>query len=281
MNGALLDKEKPLVGLILVGGKSSRMQEHKAHLMMHGRRQWQVCEDTLRPYCQSVLFSTSPQLDVPITVEKSRLIEDIFVKPIGPLGGIMSAFNREDDQSYFVLACDLLFFDKNAVEFLLARRDSRKLATVFLNEDKIEPLCGIYEPAIFPALLHAWSKKMVCPRAILQELSVERVQAPEDKAWLKNINHKDEYEALMALGPPKKIKVHYYAALCEDSKRIEEELLTSAKTVGELFLELKQKYDFKMGIEQLRFALNDSLVNRESLINNHDDVVFIPPVSGG
>lgn len=269
------------IGLVLVGGKSSRMKSAKAHLSFGEQPQWRVCEELLLPSCQSVYFSVSPQLVKAIPVEKHRLISDIFVEPIGPLGGIMSAFKKQPEAAFFVLACDLPFFDKMAAQFLLRQRNLKKKATVFVKDDEIEPLCGIYEPAIFLDLAKSWSRGIYCPRRILSGLDVERVSAADEK-WLTNINHAHELvELLKVSAGTKTVVVNYYASLREETKRSQEQMETSVTTLGELFLELKKKYGLTMDERALRFAKNDRLVSKDEPIEHNDSIVFIPPVSGG
>jgi molybdopterin-guanine dinucleotide biosynthesis protein A len=172
----------PLLGLVMVGGKSSRMQRAKAHLVIHDVPQWHYCETVLRSVVDDVYFSVSPQLSPPLTTRSDRLIEDCFREPIGPLGGIISAFRRFPDHALFVLACDLPYFVAAAAEYLVAMRNDRRLASVFTDEKGlVEPLCGIYEPAIKTELARAWAENRFCPRGILSNLDVKKVATHQNK----------------------------------------------------------------------------------------------------
>jgi molybdopterin-guanine dinucleotide biosynthesis protein A len=269
-----------LLGLVLAGGKSSRMQKAKAHLVIYDVPQWQACQTVLASYCEKIYFSVSPLLNPPLPVSDDHLIHDIFTEPIGPLGGIISAFKKNTHRAFFVLACDLPFFNHEAAKNLFLLRNHQKKATVYMNKGEIEPLCGIYEPSIFPDLLKAFMDGRYCPRAILSSLDVERVE-PQEVHCLTNINHAHELTEIYQNGSQKIVTIYYYASLREKTQCSEEQVVTSAQTIKELFSELKQKYLWSVPNHHMRFAKNERLVGGDSLVESHDALVFIPPVSGG
>lgn len=79
----------------------------------------------------------------------------------------------------------------------------------------------------------------------------------------------------------KKIHVHYFALLREQSGLSEETVSTTADDVGALYNELKARHGFTLEAEALRVVINDEFREWDSLLNEGDKVVFIPPVAGG
>jgi len=273
-------QENNLFGLVLAGGKSTRMGQAKAYLNFGAGPQWQVCERVLRPFCSEVFFSVSPLLEPQLNVSEERLISDIFVNPIGPLGGIMSAFKKKL-QPLLVLACDLPYFDEEAASFLVKHRNPEKNATAFVNADHIEPLCTIYEPRIFKELAVFWSLGVYCPRKILSSLDIERL-TPRDERFSINVNHHHEFDAIREKNRERKtVKVYYFSSLREEANCSEESLQTLAGSVIELFSELQQKYSLTIDPRYLRFAKNDQLIDADEAIADNDEIAFLPPVSGG
>ncbi len=261
-------------GLILAGGASSRMGEPKAWLCFSDIPQWQACERNLSSHCEEIYFSVSPKLQRALPVQEHRLVNDVFKDPCGPLGGIISAFQRFNEKAFFVLACDMPNFDARAIQFLLAHRNSERLATVFQNQSgAIEPLCGIYEPKIFTVLLEYWGQKMYCPKKILSQLNIERV-VPEDYSWLANVNEP-------SLAVDKKVKLHFYAGLREEAQCSELEIMTKASNIAELFSEMRARFHFSLSQKSMRFAKNHQLIEPEASVSDGDSIVFIAPVSGG
>ena len=246
--------------------------------MFFGNLQWQACEKVLSHSCDEVYFSVSPNLKRALPVKSSLLVHDIFKESFGPLGGILSAFYQQPERAFMVLACDMPNFDDSAARFLRDHRNSRRLATVLVNENgDIEPLCAIYEPAIFPLLLHSWGQKVYCPRRILSGLDTERV-LPENFLWLVNVNNREDF---LAGETRKKIVLHFYASLREEARCSSVEVNTEASNMTELFLEMNARFNFSIDQKNMRFAKNHQLVERGALVNDGDQIVFIPPVSGG
>jgi molybdopterin-guanine dinucleotide biosynthesis protein A len=274
-----MQHQPKLLGLVLAGGKSSRMREAKAHISINGMPQWRYGEGVLGSVCDAVYFSVSPQLWPPLSTAKEHLIHDEFKEPIGPLGGIISAFRRFPDNTFFVLACDLPFFDQEAARYLLAKRNAAKQATVFELDDKVEPLCAIFEPSSKADLVHAWLEGRLCARSVVASLAVEKVVVPH-KEWLFNLNHSHELSALVGAAE-RIVNVHYYASLKECTGRATETVITKKSTVGELYDELRSRYGFGLDVGALRFSRNEQLVLKNALIVENDSIVFIPPVSGG
>ena len=262
-----------ILGLVLVGGKSKRMGQAKAYLVHDQKPQWQVCQEVLKPFFEKVYFSTSKNLTPPLNGE--HLIEDV-VEPCGPLGGIISAFKLMPKNAFFVLACDMPHFKEEAVKSLLLERDPQKKATVFYKNG-VEPLCGIYEPCIFDDLLKAKTQGIYCPKKILEGLDIKKVK-PKNERWLTNINYEHD---LLGFKKNKEIKVHYYASLREKTQKAVEIFATDAQNLSHLYFELKHKYSFEFDLNNLRFAKNNQLVSAVSELEDQDDVIFIPPVSGG
>ena len=275
--------DSDLIGLVLVGGKSSRMKQAKAYLAPYERPQWETCYKLLSLACCEVFFSTSQNLSPALPVANDKIINDVFVDPIGPLGGMISAFKRKPNRPILVLACDLLLFDEKALGALMKNRDGNKKATAFIGPTGIEPLCTIYEPSIFSDLCNSWARGMYCPREILKAMKDEvELIKPIEKDWTTNINTEEEYQRLKAtFGRQKKINLHYYAHMKEYTGKTQEEFYTSAPSVGQLFNEIREKYSIEIDGQWLRFAKNDQMVNKSSSLNHGDSIVFITPVSGG
>ena len=81
--------------------------------------------------------------------------------------------------------------------------------------------------------------------------------------------------------PAKTIKIQYFAVLRELRGCSEESVQTVASTAVELYRELQVEHGFQLDPDALRLAVNDELRDWDTLLNDNDSVVFIPPVAGG
>ena len=194
-------------GLVLTGGKSTRMGRDKSELEYHGKPQKEFVKELLESKAFETYYSVRPfdfaqgdnkELDViSSVVEKSTIdnqIPDTFFN-LGPFGGICSAFQKDPNSAWFVLATDLPFVNQDLVELLLEKRNPAKVATAIKGKGKQfpEPLITIYEPKAYPILLQYLAQGYSCPRKMLINSEVEIVEVEDD--LIRNINTPEEYEA--------------------------------------------------------------------------------------
>jgi molybdopterin converting factor small subunit len=78
-----------------------------------------------------------------------------------------------------------------------------------------------------------------------------------------------------------KIHVRYFAVLREQSGRTAETVDTAAATPAQLYRELAQRHGFSLAENLLRVSINDRFADLHGALHTGDQVVFIPPVSGG
>ncbi len=276
----------PVYGLVLTGGKSSRMRRDKASLTYHGRTQLDWAMSFLQPYVERAFVSVrADQADDPIRAKYDRIVDTLENK--GPIAGIAAAQARYPGVAWLVLACDLPFLDGNTLETLLAARDPKRTATAFRSshDGLPEPLCTIWEPASREAVLAYIATGKDCPRKFLIRSDDTLLLDEPNPSALDNVNTPEEYGSAMTTLTPtsvqKKLKVQYYALLREQAGRSEESVTTSAHTPRELYAELKARYPFSLAPEMLRVAVNAEFGDWQQPLSDGDSVVFIPPVAGG
>ena len=192
-------KEKLFYGLVLTGGKSSRMKKDKSLLKYHGKSQAEYCFDLLSGFCQRVFISNRSDQSELIEHKDFPQIHDAFSN-IGPLDGILSAMAQCPNAAWLVLACDLPFVDEQALTKLIKNRDDSKIATAYrsAHDDLPEPLCAIYEPRSIHTLMRFLADGCTCPRKILIHSDVKLIQQDQNIS-LENINSPDEYQTALKL----------------------------------------------------------------------------------
>ena len=276
----------PLFGLVLAGGRSSRMKRDKAALAYHGRSQLSVAFERLAPRVERCFISvradqtTDPtRRDLPQIVDRET--------DIGPIAGIMAAQRAAPDAAWLVLACDLPFLDDAVLDALVASRDPARPATAFRSshDGLPEPLCAIYEPASAAGISAYVEGGRQCPRKFLINADTRLLDLP-DPAALDNVNSTDEYwTAMSKLNPAadvaRQIDVQYFAILREQAGRSRESVQTQARTPRELYAELQQRHPFSLPPDMLRVAINEEFGDWAQPLAAGDSVVFIPPVAGG
>lgn len=73
----------------------------------------------------------------------------------------------------------------------------------------------------------------------------------------------------------------YFASLADRAGCAEERRQSNARTPRELYAEVAAVHAFTMALERLRVAVNGAFVDWDHALADRDEVVFLPPVSGG
>tara|TARA_Y100001970_G_C14249177_1_gene870511 strand:+ start:2575 stop:3633 length:1059 start_codon:yes stop_codon:yes gene_type:complete len=187
---------RPLYGLALVGGKSQRMKRDKGSLDYFGKAQGHHVYDLLNEFCDKTYISLrEEQSDLSyLNGLEDHCLSDRFLN-MGPLGGLLTAFQKHPEASWLVLACDLPYISKENLESLIKGRNYFKKATCFKNPEKgwPEPLCTIYEPSTVKVFHQYLSLGVVCPRKVLMNMPHELLEVTSDLT-LQNINTPEGYE---------------------------------------------------------------------------------------
>lgn len=179
-------------GLVLTGGKSTRMGTDKSELKYYGKPQKEFVKELLEKEGFETFYSVADfSAALEMTAENS--VKDTFFN-LGPFGGICSAFQKDPNSAWFVLATDLPFVDESSVKLLLEKRNPAKVATAVKGKGKRfpEPLITIFEPKAYPMLLQFLAQGYSCPRKMLINSDVEIVEV--DDEFIRNINTPEEYQ---------------------------------------------------------------------------------------
>jgi molybdopterin converting factor subunit 1 len=279
----------PLHGLLLTGGRSTRMQRDKAGIEYAGQTQLARAMALLQPLVVRAFVSVrADQRDDPQRKAYDHIVDAL--PECGPIGGIHAALRAHPDAAWLVLACDLPFLDAATLQQLIAARDPARMATAFRSshDGKPEPLCAIWEPRS-SAAIDAWlASGQQCPRGLLAHADVALLTLRSSQA-LDNINTTQEYAAAQArlegtvrsLPAPRQLQVQYFALLREQAGRNSETVTSRARNARELFEELRAARGLTMRREQLRVAVNEEFAEWERPLAAGDTVVFLPPVAGG
>jgi molybdenum cofactor guanylyltransferase len=278
--------DAPVYGLVLAGGRSTRMRADKAALAYHGQSQLERAMGLLSGLLPRCFVSVrADQADDPLRARFERIVDRH--QDIGPLAGVLAAQAAHPQAAWLVLACDLPLLDAGSLEHLLRARDPARLATAYRSshDGLPEPLCAIYETASAAALTAHLAAGKICPRKFLTSADVKLIDEPNPRA-LDNINTPEEYGAATAAlatsaTPQQRVNVQYFALLREQAGRREETVATTARTAQELYLQLAARYPFTLPPEVLRVAVNAEFCEWSVPLKDGDAVVFIPPVAGG
>lgn len=184
----------PIKGLVLAGGKSMRMGHDKGVINYHGKPQREFMAELLSEFCEETYLSMSKEGNE----NNFPVLVDSF-SDLGPYGGILSAFRKDPNAAWLVVATDIPLLDKEALQFLIENRNLSKTATCFHNPETNfpEPLITLWEPRAYPRLLNFLSLGYSCPRKALINSDIEELRLERTEV-LDNANTPEEMEAILS-----------------------------------------------------------------------------------
>ncbi len=187
--------QHPLYGLVLAGGRSSRMMQDKALLTYHESNQLVHTANLLLEHCSRVFISCRHDQLSEYSSFGFPLIIDRYLD-IGPSAGLLSAQHHHPGTPWLVAACDLPLLDRNSIDRLASGRSPWKSATAFRHEStgESEPLCAIYEPKSRLRLLemHALGRNSL--KSFLRNAPVHYLSL-SDPGCMENINDPEAKKA--------------------------------------------------------------------------------------
>ena len=186
-----------IYGLVLSGGKSTRMGTDKGLIAYHGIPQRDHLYQLLEKICDKTFMSIRKEQQAEISSTFNTIVdEDVFK---GPFNGILSAHKKYPDVAWLVLACDLPLIDEKSLRELIEARKGSADATAFAQKENPlpEPLCAIWEPqALKTAITYLEQGNGSCPRKFLINNRTNLV-FPDNAQVLMNANSEVEYKEAM------------------------------------------------------------------------------------
>lgn len=190
----MISKDSDILnGVVLAGGKSLRMGQDKGSMQWHGVKQREYVAGLISQLCDSTFISC--KLEGDITDSDYALLPDTVIDK-GPYGAILSAFEKEPNAAWLVVACDLPLMDIATLEYLIANRNRNAIATTFESphDGLPEPLITIWEPGAYPYLMSLLEEGLTCPRkALMRNGNVTILKPPYPEALL-NANTPEDAE---------------------------------------------------------------------------------------
>lgn len=188
----------PLYGLLLAGGRSSRMRADKAAIAFGRRPQLEQAFELLASRVGLAFVSVrADQARDPLRAAFPQIVDG--ATGAGPIAGIITAQVRHPEAAWLVLACDLPLMDGATLDQLISGRDALCHATAFrsVSDGLPEPLCAIYEPSSREPILAHVAAGRDCPRKFLLTRDVWLLD-PVHAHALDNANTPQDLEAMRA-----------------------------------------------------------------------------------
>lgn len=186
-----------VLGVVLTGGKSSRMGQDKALLLTPNKITWLEKQyELLSPFFYRTVVSKQKGQNYFSVLPSALYVPDVDIAD-GPLRGILSVHRQYPKLHLFVAAVDLPGLNPNTISKLMIhfRKNPDTDAVVFKGEF-FEPLCAIYSCHFLKKIHLEFSEKksiefslqeilkgansIVLPITEKELVSLKNVNSPED-----------------------------------------------------------------------------------------------------
>ncbi|MFB4169168.1 molybdenum cofactor guanylyltransferase [Virgibacillus sp. JSM 102003] len=183
-------------GVVLSGGKSSRMGTNKSLLTLEGKPVIEHITNELQlvSHTVSVISNTPSSFDfLNLDLYKDRYLN------LGPLAGLESAIYHIDADVYICAACDMPFIHKDVYDYLLHSLGDFDAVIPIYNE-KMHPLSGIYTSNVLPEIQQLLANDQLKVRELFDHINVKYVRdfggIPEYilTRHFFNMNYPNQYE---------------------------------------------------------------------------------------
>ena len=142
-----MKENNKITGIILAGGKSSRMGKDKGYCTLNGKPMVLYAIDMLSQICDNIIISSNnpeyTQFGFPVVEDE--------IKNIGPLGGIYSGLKQSKTQDNFFLSCDMPMVSLELLEYILSFKNDYE-AVIPLWNNFPEPMCAYYNVNVLSSL---------------------------------------------------------------------------------------------------------------------------------
>lgn len=178
--------------IILAGGKSSRMGQNKADLIIHGRSFVSILTDKLgRLGIQDIMLSGySGQ------VNGARNIADIFPGK-GPLSGIHAGLCAARQEHVLVLAVDMPLIPETFLERLLTCHDHG--ITVAICKGRVQPLVAVVDRGLSGECEMLLAEERLYVMALYDKAGYQTVPFTGEELLIRGCNTPEEYEAILRM----------------------------------------------------------------------------------
>ena len=140
-------------GIVLAGGKSTRMGTDKAMLQYHNKSLLVHSIEKLHELFDEVILVTDTPGKYHISGFNTCGIREVSDEypGSGPLAGIHAGLKSTNFEWSFVTACDMPFWGPEIVEALIREQQDCDAVVPRIN-DRPEPLCAFYRKTCLPAI---------------------------------------------------------------------------------------------------------------------------------
>lgn len=187
-------------GLVVCGGKSTRMGSDKSLLTYHDKPQRLHVYEILNGLCDKTFISCNSTQTNSIDKDYATLADLPQYSGIGPMAALLTAFTLHPQNDFLVVGCDYPFVSSGELKRFLGGLERSTLAAAFYNleEQMYEPLLAWYSHRTTPEIRSLFEEKKYSLQYYLQRVNAQRYH-PIQNTSMKSVDTPQSMAAVKAL----------------------------------------------------------------------------------
>lgn len=192
-----IETDCAITGLVLGGGKSSRMNSDKALINYYNKPQVYHVSDQLNQICSQVFISINQFQNAFNKQAYQYIYDNATYKNNGPISGILSAFELFPNEALFVVGCDYPLLQLiDLINLKYTFWENKKTVTFYNSETNFrEPLLGIYHANDLINLKKYFDKGKNSLQLFLNEINAIKL-IPSNQNSIKSIDTPLEFDTI-------------------------------------------------------------------------------------
>jgi molybdopterin-guanine dinucleotide biosynthesis protein A len=175
-------KKLEITGMVLAGGRSSRMGIDKSLLVWKGKTLVEHAINALKPLCSKVIISSNN----PVYHFTGCEIWPDELPQQAPIIGIYSCLKRSGTDMNIILSCDMPYIETGLLRYLIESSDNHHIVVPVHDDGLIEPLCGIYNKTVITQLEHYIKSNDLSLYKFLQECPHQFIMINNELPFYRN-----------------------------------------------------------------------------------------------
>ncbi len=188
----MIDK-KNITGIILAGGKSSRMGTDKGFLTLNNKPFVQYSIDAIKPLVSEIIIvSDNPDYDI---LGYKRVSDTI--KDAGPVAGICSGLKVSNTDYNLILSCDIPLIKTEILKKLIIGANNAFDIVQIESNGKTMPLIALYKKQCYGLFSNLLKKDERRLRVAVSQCHIKNIPLGiNDYNTTMNVNTKEELKQL-------------------------------------------------------------------------------------
>lgn len=182
-----------ITGIILAGGKSSRIGSDKGFILLNGSTFISYIIETLKPFVEEIIIvSNNSDYDV----FGHKRVHDI-INNAGPLAGLYSGLYHSKNENNLVLSCDVPMINSYILKKLINEVEEKIDIVQIQSQNRTMPLIAIYKKhckQLCLKLLESGERRL---KVAVEQLNTKTVMLDIHlEKYIRNINTKEQLKTL-------------------------------------------------------------------------------------